>query len=646
MFALCLLMVDFTCADDEDAPNANDAALLQEAPLSPDDRDHWSFRPLQRPQLPSVSDRSWPRTPIDLFVLSKLEAADIRPAVEADRATLIRRLSFDLVGLPPPPEEIDRFLSDKAPNAYERLVDRLLASPHYGERWGQHWLDLARFAETDGFEHDKIRPTAWKYRDWVIRALNSDLPYDQFVRWQIAGDLLDPGNHDARTATAFCLSGPDMPDINSQEERRHTLLNEITATVASVFLGLQMGCAQCHDHKYDPISQADFFRLRSFFTPAVRVSKGKSIAMLANRSSGETVSHLMIRGDWRRPGPRVEPAFPRIADPWQTSAVARQSNLSRAQLANWLTRVDHPLSTRVIVNRVWQYHFGRGLSRTPSDFGVMGESPSHPRLLDWLASEFASSGWQLKRLQRMIVTSAVFRQRSQPVTDPAHVNREPSGNRQELARELFASFPRRRLEAEVVRDAMLSAGDSLLGKMGGPGVMPPLPKELAITLLKNQWKTSPHSADHFRRSIYVFARRNLRYPIFEAFDRPASNASCPRRQNSTTALQSLLMLNSEQSVDAARRFASLVWDRGGDLPEEQVDFAVRRVWSRAPTDEERSEFVAFLDNQRVFLAAEKRSPRSLALPISARGIADPFAAAALTDLCLALLNSSEFLYVD
>ena len=619
---------------------------VSEAAISDTDRAHWSFQPLTRPRLPHIADAGWPRTPIDHFILARLESAGLTPAPDAEPATLIRRLFFDILGLPPTPADIDFFLADHAPDAYERLVDRLLASPHYGQRWGQHWLDLARFAETDGFEHDKIRPTAWRYRDWVINALNADMPYDEFTRWQIAGDVLHPRDPQATIATAFCLSGPDMPDINSQEERKHTLLNELTSTVGSVFLGLQVGCAQCHDHMYDPVSQADFYRLRAFFAPAIAVERDKSVTVLASAPAISAPSHLMVRGDWRRPGPRVQPAFPRIANPWQTMVRAQNANARRAELARWLTRNDHPLTTRVIVNRIWQYHFGRGLSTTPSDFGLMGSEPSHPELLDWLASEFVTSGCQLKRLHRLIVTSSVYRQRGIRWRNGSGADLWQGALKADPQNVLLWRFPRRRLEAEVVRDAMFAVSDSLVQRMSGPGVKPPLPRELVDTLLKNHWKPSPETSDHYRRSIYVFARRNLRYPLLAAFDRPAANSSCAARQQSTTAPQSLLLLNSAVSLDAARRLAGTVWNRVGGDSERQLVEAFRRVLGRYPDSSECDDLTLFLTSQRSLLENEKRSRDSLALPHTDVEISDPAAAAALTDLCLALLNSSEFLYVD
>ena len=579
----------------------------------------------------------WPHTAIDRFVLAALEARSLEPQPEADRRTLIRRVSFDLTGLPPTPQQMQAFLSDRRPDAYERLVERLLASPAYGQRWAQHWLDLARFAETDGYEHDKLRPDAWRYRDWLIAALNEDLPYDRFVQWQLAGDELAPDDPRARVATAFCLSGPDMPDINSQEERRHTLLNEITATVGNVILGLQFGCAQCHDHKYDPISQADFYRLRAFFEPAVKVQRNRSIGLMSEQTADAPPGRLMIRGDWRRPGPFVEPAFPRIVNPQAARvpppAPGASTSGRRAALARWLTGPQHPLTGRVIANRLWHHHFGRGLSATPSDFGTMGDEPTHPELLDWLATELVRQDWSLKSLHRLIVTSAVYRQASRLTHDASSV--AAAAYRKALERDAanlwLARFPRRRLEGEAIRDAQLAVAGMLSTRVGGPGVRPPLPTELLATLLKDHWQVSADPEDHFRRSVYVFARRNLRYPVFEVFDRPDANASCGRRDRSTTAPQSLWLLNSQLSWDAAGRLAARLTKPSGTLAG-QVDAAFRWTLSRPPTDEELTASLEFLGEQSGRIAAESASdspPRE-----------------ALRDLCLALLNFSEFVYLD
>ena len=401
----------------KDAARSTEDQTLHEEPLGEFDREHWAFSPLVRPEVPAVRDKAWPTGSVDCFILARLESKGLRPQPPADRRTLLRRVTFDLTGLPPTPDDAAAFLADDSPQAYQRVVDRLLASPAYGERWGQHWLDLARFAETDGFEHDKVRPQAWRYRDWVIEALNRDLPVDEFIRLQIAGDELRPDDPQAAVATGFLLAGPDMPDLNLQEERRHMVLNEITSTVGAVFLGLQLGCAQCHDHKYDPISQADFYRLRAIFETA-ELFASQSAGRVVRESGLAPVSHLMVRGDFRRMGATVEPAFPRIVNAAGASIPPSAEGAScsgrRAALARWLTRPDHPSVTRVLANWIWQQHFGQGLCRTPSDFGLMGEEPSHPELLDWLATELVRDGWSMKQLHRLLVTSATYRQSSRP----------------------------------------------------------------------------------------------------------------------------------------------------------------------------------------------------------------------------------------
>lgn len=609
---------------------AEDAAVtVEEPPITDFDRDHWSFKPIERPEIPAFEATKSVRNAIDNFVMARLENASLRPLPEASGTTLLRRLKFDLLGLPPTPAEVRRFAQGFSDADYERLVDRLLGSPRYGERWAQHWLDLARFAETDGFEHDKVRPNAWKYRDWVINALNEDMPYDRFLRLQIAGDQLEPTSTDARVATAFCLSGPDMPDINSQDERRHNLLNELTATVGSVVMGLQLGCAQCHDHKYDPISQADFYRMRAFFNPAVSVKRNESVFALT-KIDPKVKSYVMLRGDHRRPGPPIEPGFVRVAYTPATSSVERQSSAtSRADLANWLTRATHPLTARVIVNRIWQQHFGRGLTSSSSDFGVMGTEPTHPKLLDFLASELPRHGWSLKWLHRQIVTSATYRRASRASEPHWDVDTRRLAaqslqrtNSEDPTNELLGRFPRRRLEGEVVRDAMLCLSDRLNEHTSGPGVRPPLPPELLKTLLKNQWKATPDASQHDRRSIYVFARRNLRYPIFDVFDRPDGNTSCACRDDSTTATQSLLMLNSESSLATARKLATLCLRQSDGEADAAIGLAIERCFGRVATEAELELLTKAMQHEG---EAEANS---------------------MTQICLALLNANEFLYID
>lgn len=607
---------------------------VAETAISASDRDHWAYRPITRPYLPAPKRGDWLRTPLDAFILARLEAQHFAPSPEADRLALLRRLSFDLTGLPPSRDEQDAFAADNAPDAYARQVDRLLASPGYGDRWAQHWLDLARFAETDGYEHDKTRAEAWKYRDWVIAALNADLPYNRFVTLQLAADELN----ESAGPTMFCVAGPDMPDVNDQLERRHTLLNELTGTVGSVLLGLQFGCAQCHDHKYDPISQADFYRLRAIFEPAVPALKRDVpvAALKQQEKSAPAPARFWIGGDHRRPGPELSPAFPRViagADGLGATAPRPGAEHPRLDLAQWLFRDSNPLPGRVIVNRVWQHHFGRGIFATPSDVGVMGGSPTHLELLDYLAFELRDQGWGLKRLHREITTSATYRQASQGTPSSEESDR------------LYARFPRRRLDGEAIRDALLCVAGVVSSERGGPGVMPPLPNELVGTLLKGQWTTSKREADHYRRSIYLFARRNLRYPLFEAFDRPDANASCPRRNRSTIAPQALVLLNSELSLLTARHWAGRIL-RESNQAERQIEILCREAFCRLPTPAERQQLVAFLEEQQRRLRQEARPAADLASPIDAPAMTDPIAAAALVDACLALMNTNEFLYID
>ncbi|MCD0461488.1 DUF1549 and DUF1553 domain-containing protein [Roseiconus lacunae] len=607
---------------------------IEEPEISKYDRDHWSIMPITAPPIPQVDDFSWAKTSIDRFVLASLESEGIRPADAANRSTLVRRLYWDLIGLPPTAEQARQFVQDESPNAYDRLVDELLASPHHAQHAALAWLDLARFAETDGFEHDKIRPSAWRYRDWVIRALGNDLPYDTFIQWQIAGDELEPDNEEAQLATAFCVSGPDMPDINLIDERRHVLLNEMTSTVGSVVMALQFGCAQCHDHKYDAISQADFYRLRAFFDRSLNLKQNKSVTTLTSIQN-DRPSRLMNRGDFRSPGPVVHAAYPRLLN--ANSDSPSDGAGQRAALAKWLTSSDHPLTARVIVNRVWQQHFGRGLVTTPSDFGVMSDEPSHPELLDHLASELIANDWSLKWLHRTIVRSQVYQLCSRPPADAANsdgVSHWQHALENDPENRLLARYPRRRLTGEAIRDGMLLVSDSLESTMGGPGFKPPLPAELLKTLLKGQWKITEDPAEHQRRSVYLFARRNLRYPFFATFDRPSADQPCACRNESTTAVQSLTLFNSQTSLDVSERLADRVLSVGPSRPE-QIDELFWRLFARSPAEKERTMAIDFLRSQTVLIESQdidyqKRHASRLAM----------------VDLCRGLLNSNAFVYVD
>jgi len=703
---------------------------LEEVPITASERHHWAYQPLAD-VVPPVAGASGEQHPIDAFLDRARAERSLKTLPAAGRATLLRRLSFDLTGLPPTTAEVEAFLAGNSADAYEKVVDRLLASPAYGERYAQHWLDLARFAESDGFEFDTVRPNAWRYRDWVIGALNRDLPYDQFLALQLAGDRFAPDDPQAAVATGFLLCGPDMPDINLQEERRHVVLNEMTATVGSVFLAMQFGCAQCHDHKFDPIRIQDFYRLRAFFestdifrdhpipsreelaareaaeaardpkfsraaarrdeleslgrqrfrekNPDVQPGMQQLLGELSkeerdqHRQSVETAkqapplpalpqgrvvrrgdareAHVFLRGDFRRPGPVVACSFPTVlGDDEPADAIGDDP---RVALARWLTQPDHPLTSRVIVNRLWQWHFGRGLVGTASDFGTMGDEPTHPELLDWLARRFVADGWSLKSMHRLIVTSRAYRMASGPY-DAEWTEGEVAAAREIWKQSLAADAENKwwwrrdsqRLDGEAIRDAMLTACEKLSPRTGGQGIRPPLAPEVTATLLKNQWEPSGDEEDHRRRSVYLFVRRNLRYPMFDVFDRPDTNASCALRHESTTATQSLTQFNSAFSLQCAQWLAAAVLQGGHAPGEAAIEAAYLRVWNRPATADEVRLGFEFVETQAARLRDENRSRDSLALPEPTAAEMEPHRAAAFVDFCLALLNSNAFLYVD
>lgn len=545
------------------AIRATEDPVRDERPVTAGERSHWAYQSLQIKEGAMLDSLARPG------------------AAEAGKAVLIRRAAFDLTGLPPREDDLAM--------DYEAFVDSQLASPAYGEHWAQWWLDLARFAETDGFEYDAGRARAWQYRDWVIRAFNRDLPFDEFVRQQIAGDLLPGGE---AVATGFLMAAPDMPDLNNQDERRHVLLNDIAGTVGAVGLGLTLGCAQCHDHPYDPVSQADFYRLRAFFDNTILPKERKQIGPEARVfKEGVPVSRVFVRGDFRRPGPEVSPAFPRLLG-------ATPRGAGRVELAVWLTAGENVLFLRATANRLWQQHFGRPLSEVPADLGVQGRPPENPALLDWLAAQLPSQGWSLKRLHKVIVMSKTYRQ---------------------------AGLAPRRLTGEMLRDAMLSVSGRLNPKAGGPGVRLPLPAEVGGTLIKKQGEAHPDPAEHDRRSIYVFARRNLRLPMFELFDRPDAQSACARRNESTTAPQALMLINSGFAQECAARLAASLSEQHGTDVRSLVTAVTRRCLARLPSEEELAAGVLFLERQTT----------------RAGGFST-----ALADYCLALMNSNEFVFVD
>ncbi len=729
------------------------AAILFPAELqkqfTPQQRRWWSFQKVERAAPPKVDDRALVANEVDAFILAKLEEKGLKPAPRADNITLLRRATLDLTGLLPTPEEVQDFVNDTSPNAFAKVVDRLLASPRYGERWARHWLDLARYADSEGFKSDETRPNIWRYRDYVIKSFNDDKPYDRFMKEQIAGDELYPNDPAALVATGFNRHFPDESNARNLMQRRQELLNDITDTVGSAFMGMTYGCARCHDHKFDPILHKDYYRLQAFFAntriedQAVLESKerrglydeqyaawdaktkdlrgemqkltapslaklykenfdkfppeiqdsvttepskrtpiqwqmyykskpqlefsiedaGKKLkgdearrwkelktelaafdpvkpaelqvaqAMIDNGAHSPK-THILAVGVYDSLLDEVDPGFLSILDPSPAKIVPPagvNSTGRRAALAGWLADPSNPLTTRVMANRIWHYHFGRGLVGTPSDFGVMGERPSHKELLDYLTGKFVEGGWSVKNMHRTIMLSNTYRQSSAfnetaSKTDPQN--------------KLLWRYERRRLEGESIRDAMLQAAGVLNAKMGGPGVFPPLPPGVNT---RGGWKTNEEPAETTRRSVYTFVRRNTRYPMFEAFDMPDTHESCARRNITVTAPQSLELLNNELVFDWARHFASRVLNDGGLTPDAQVERAYRLAYSRTPSAEERERAREFMERQIPIIA--ERGDKLPALDNLPAG-ADPIWAAALVDLCHMLLNSNEFLYVN
>jgi hypothetical protein len=615
--------------------------------------DHWSFSPPVRHQPPAVADVSWVRSPIDAFVLARLEAAGLSPSPEADRPTLIRRLSLDLLGLPPSPDEVAQFLADEAPGAYERLVDRLLASPHYGERWGRHWLDLARYADSNGYDNDEPRPDAWRYRDWVIDALNRDMPFDEFTLRQLAGDLLPGATFQDRLATGFHRNTPTNTEggVDREEFRVRTVVDRVSTT-GTDWLGLTVGCAQCHSHKYDPLSQREFYRLFAFFDNAEEVeTEGPEgiKAQVLTAAAAPRVTRVLVRGDHLQPGEEVQAGTPAVLHAFVAPSATQQDQPSdatvqlaaaegrgaspqagptRLDLARWLMAPDNPLTARVTANRVWQHLFGRGLVATPDDFGTQGSPPTHLELLDWLATELTARGWSQKELIRLIVGSAAYRQAS--VVRPESAECDPENL-------LLGRQNRYRLDGELVRDAALAAAGLLDRRVGGPSFYPPLPAAMTVGV---RWAISPDTEQR-RRGMYICTQRALPYPMLATFDAPDSHVACTRRDRSNTPLQALVLLNDEQFFACAqalgRRAAA---EPGGNSA--RIQFAFRACLARWPDDRELARIERLFAEQQAIYREERGLPASLVgegpLPEGVE-LAD---AAAWIGVARTLMNLDEF----
>ncbi|HEX3726981.1 MAG TPA: DUF1549 and DUF1553 domain-containing protein [Pirellulales bacterium] len=734
-------------------------------------REHWSFQPFHRPEVPVNESSPRIANPIDAFVLAGLKSARLEPAPPAERATLLRRVYLDLIGLPHTPAELDSFLADTSPTAFERVVDSLLARPQYGERWARHWLDVVRFAETNGYERDGLKPQAWRYRDWVIDALNADKPYDRFLTEQLAGDEVEGSEAQAQIATTMLRLGPWDDEPADALTDRYDQLDDIVATTSATFLGLTLRCARCHDHKFEPFTQKDYTRWQAIFAPLKRPQNGRTdldrdigphdavaahqaavkaldaqqsqledqtrtlawqvcqramtdgrlpattsagaVAATSQTAGGETakpamdlpaealmalalepvkrndkqkkllathasrldtlvreladgdargqwdeaqtqltalntkyppalpkgyiwyeegpsceVSHVFGRGDPRAPGDGVSPGFPAVLvdQPPPAPQPSSHSTGRRLALARWLTSPDNPLAARVMVNRLWQHHFGEGIVATENDFGLMGAAPTNQPLLDWLASEFVAGGWQIKRMHRLMVLSRTYQMSS--AGNPSAEQIDPAGG-------LLWRYKPRRVEAETLRDAILAVSGQLNPAGRGPSIYPKISRAVLETQSRpgDGWRASS-SIDAARRSVYIFVKRTLLVPELEVLDFPSTEETCEQRVVSTVAPQALTFLNGEFIHEQAQALARRLEREAPDDQGAQIVRAYRLAFSRLPTERELTSVLEFLAKQEAQIAAD-----------------DPAAAAtagerALAAFCLVLLNTNEFAYLQ
>ncbi len=731
--------------------------------FTPAQKTFWSLQPVRKPAVPAVQNQQWVKTPIDAFVLAKLMERGLGPNPPADKITLLRRATIDMTGLQPTQQEITDFLNDSSADAWNKVVDRLLASPAYGERWGRHWLDVVRYADSNGYKADETRPNIWRYRDYVIQSFNSDKPYDRFIKEQIAGDELYPGDPDALVAMGFNRNWIDETNAASMFIRRQETLDDITAVTGQAFLGLTYGCARCHNHKYDPILQKDYYRLQAFFantvagdgplpikdvaahekseqqkaiydekTKEIRAEMDKIIEPLraakvdsgiktfeeevkaavlmdpakrtpmdwvwyktaeprivideepnartlrtlkpedakrygelkkqlaqfdslkpaplpqgqfmADISATAPPTYVLLGGNVGAKGEEVQPGFLSILDPGDakyTPPPGMNSTGRRTALAQWLADPKNPLVPRVMVNRIWHYHFGRGIVATPGDFGRMGARPSHPELLEYLTASFLENGWSMKKLHRMILLSNTYQQSSEFQAKAGETDPDDS---------LLWRWPRRRMEAEAVRDSMLQVSGLLDRKMGGPGVFPPLPAgtttELSATAAAGGWRTEKDPAQINRRSVYIFVRRNLRYPMMQDFDSANNFDVHNARVNTVTPSQTLELMNFDVVVNWAQSLAGRILNDNGLSEAAQIERAYRLTYGRPPTAEEQGIVASFLKTQTPILQTRLDGNSKPPLPTNVPAGMDPARAAAWVDLCQMLLNSNEFLYIN
>ncbi len=634
----------------------------------------WSVKPIRTSVIPRVRSRTWIRSPIDAFVLSKLESKNLTPAPAAGRRELMRRAYFDLIGLPPSPEEVAAYMADTKPVAYERLIDRLLASPRYGERWARYWLDLVRYADTNGYERDNEKPYSWKYRDYVIKSFNDDKPFDRFVTEQLAGDEMPDRSEETVTGTGFLRLGTWDDEPNDPVAYKYDRLEDLVHATSAAFLGLTVRCARCHDHKFDPIPQKDYYALAAaFYGGYLDPGDGKFMGgpppeklgfpVLGFTESGREVPaiHLLQAGDPKKVGPEVRPAFLSVingpkAEVDLPPADAKTTH-RRLQLAAWITDKRNPLTARVIVNRIWQHHFGQGLVRTPNNFGSKGSPPTHPELLDWLANYFTGSAgisreleavpllktleyrsdgksttpsfqhsttptraWTFKRLHRLIMLSCTYRMAS------VHPN-EAAFSQKDFLNEWLWKFNRRRLDADALRDSILTVSGQMNLRMGGPGFTPTVTKQALEGLSKKgaEWIPSPPDEQR-RRSIYMFLKRALLLPLMTTFDFADTTAPLEQRDVTTVAPQALALMNNPWIHEQAEAFAARAEAEASGDSGMKIERAWRLAFGRSPSAKEKQSALVHIN--RFGNTSQDSFQRGL------------------VSLCHVLLCSNEFAYVD
>ena len=635
------------------------------------ERRHWALQPRKTVTPPVLADaaaQAWIRTPVDAFLLAGLRKAALSPAPAASRAELIRRATYDLLGLPPTPAEVDAFVNDHSPQAWEKLVERLLASPHYGEQWGRHWLDVVRFAESDGYEYDTHRPDSYRYRDYVVRSFNQDTPYDQFITEQIAGDEIEPVSETRLVASGFNRLGPLRKNQGNQDvaSSRNEVLTEMTNIVGAAFLGMTVGCARCHDHKFDAVRQSDYYRLQAHFAQlqphdivqasdaeqaaykaklvpmeqevrrlqglmrrAPEAEKGKletqleeldekmpaplpSVYAVRDTPEKPTPIKILFHGDHLSPTGTVGVRPLGVLMDGATPEEPLDTVKPRLRLARWITDPANPLTARVMVNRMWQQHFGRGLVVTANDFGRMGGRPANPELLDWLANQLIEGGWKLKPIHRLMLMSGAYQQGSHSPLERVAMEKDPQNA-------LLWKFSPRRLSAEEIRDTMLAVSGRLNAKMFGPSFMVPIEKDLVLMLKRPQyWVPTRDKTEYDRRTLYMIYKRNLRLPFLEVFDAPDTLLSCALREQATHPPQALELLNGKTSNELAGHFAERLM-REAPTVAARVDLAFRLTMGRAAKPAERALALRFLNDK-----SESR----------------------VKEFALAIFNLNSFLYVD